>query len=77
MEKHFVMRSRFSNGLFYACLAAGLAASYALLLAIGFGHHLRVRAMDNVGRARNRVRSARRRVTQAGASFLELLRSSV
>lgn len=71
------MRSRLANQLFYAAVAFGIAACYSALLAIGFGYGLQLRAKDHLARARNRVRHAHQRVTRAGASILELLRSTV
>lgn len=71
------MRSRLANQLFYAAVAVGIAACYSALLAIGFGYGLHLRAKDHLARARNRVRHAHQQVTRAGATFFELLRSSV
>ena len=71
------MHPRLRNQVFYAVIAFVIAACYSALLAAGLGYGLRTRVKAHFDRARNRVRHARQRVTRAGATFLELLRSSV
>jgi hypothetical protein len=71
------MHPRLRNQLFYAAMAFFIAACYSAVLAAGIGYGLHARVKAHFDRARSGVRHARQRVTRAGATFLELLRSSV